>query len=101
MSEKSLQPIDYAKVISVTRLPGRPDGSPTVLDMLDGLSRLMDRAFQLPGTNIRFGLNSILLLLPILGDLIPTLVSAAIVAIGLHHYRVPRIVAARMVLNSL
>jgi hypothetical protein len=99
MSEQSLQPVDRATVLSVTRLPRRLE-TPTVLDLLDFVSLVMDRLFQVPGTRARFGLNSIFLLLPILGDIIPTLVSAAILTVGLRHYRVPRIVAARMVLNA-
>lgn len=99
MSENPLQPIERPTVISVKPVPRRPEG--TVLDLLDWLSLVMDRLFEVPGTRLRFGLNSVLLLLPVLGDIIPTLISAAILAIGLSHYRVPRIVAARMVLNSL
>jgi hypothetical protein len=77
----------------------RPINTP--VEFLDLVSLVMDRAFVLPGTNIRFGLNAFFLLLPILGDVIPALVSLGILAIGLNSYRVPRIVAARMVLNSL
>jgi len=70
MSENPLQPVDRATVLSFTRLPRRPEG-PTVLDMLDGVSLLMDRLFQIPGTRMRFGLNSILMMIPVLGDSIP------------------------------
>ncbi len=100
MSDQSLQPVDRATVISVTRLPRRPE-MPPLLELLDRVALLMDRLFEVPGTRLRFGLNSVLMLVPILGDLIPALVSAAIVMVGLSCYRVPRIVAARMVLNSL
>jgi hypothetical protein len=71
-----------------------------VLELLDWLSLVMDRAFQIPGTEVPYGLNTLLMMVPVLGDVIPTLVSVAILAIGLRHYRVPRIVAARMMLNS-
>lgn len=67
---------------------------------LDWISYVMDRLFEIPGTRLRFGLNSLFMLLPVLGDIIPTLVSVGILLIGLRSYRVPRIVAARMVLNS-
>jgi hypothetical protein len=100
MPEQSLQPVDRATVLSVKRLPRAPEG-PTLLDLLDRVSLVMDRAFEVPGTRLRFGLNTILMAVPLLGDLIPSLVGAAILAIGLSHYRVPHIVAARMVLNSL
>jgi hypothetical protein len=56
--------------------------------------------FAVPGTRLRLGLNTILLLVPVLGDLVPNVASGAILIIGLSHYRVPRIVAARMVLNA-
>jgi len=75
-----------------------PGQSPLV--MLDKLSFVMDRLFLIPGTRLRVGLNSILLLVPVLGDIIPSLASALILIVGLKNYRVPRIVAARMILNT-
>ena len=72
-----------------------------VLAMLDTLSFVMDRLVEIPGTKIRVGLNTLLLLLPVFGDGVSSLVSAAILAIGLSTFRVPRIVAARMMMNSL
>ncbi len=81
--------------------PSVPSDHAAKAALLEWLSYVMDRLFNVPGTRLRFGLNSILMLLPILGDVIPTLVSVAILLIGIQSYRVPRIVAARMVLNSL
>src|SRR5262245_55701654 len=69
--------------------------------LLEMISYVMDRCFEIPGTNFRFGVNSLLLLIPVLGDIVPTFISTLILIIGLTHYRVPKIVAARMVLNSL
>ena len=43
----------------------------------------MDRWFAVPGTRLRFGLNTLLLLLPVFGDLVPSAVSVAILVIGL------------------
>jgi hypothetical protein len=77
---------------------GRSSGQ-SPLTQLDRLSYVMDRWFAVPGLRLRFGLNTILLLLPVVGDLVPSLVSLAILVIGLKHYRVPRIVAARMMVN--
>jgi hypothetical protein len=71
------------------------------LALLEILSFLMDRAFEVPGTKVRFGLNSILLMVPLAGDLIASLVSLGILSIGLTLVPVPRIVAVRMLLNSL
>jgi hypothetical protein len=96
----SNQPITTRQPLHGEVLPG-PRQITTPVELLDFVSFLMDRAFVVPGTDVRFGLNAIFLALPILGDIIPGLVSLGILAIGLHSYRVPRIVAARMVLNSL
>jgi hypothetical protein len=74
-------------------------GQPPLV-LLDKLSFVMDRLFLVPGTRLRIGLNSILLLVPVVGDIIPSLASVLILVIGLKNYRVPRIVAARMVLNT-
>ncbi len=80
---------------------GGPLAHRTPLEFVEWLSFTMDRMWEIPGTQIRFGVNSLLLLLPGLGDLAAMAVSATILAVALGHYRVPRIVAARMVLNVL
>jgi hypothetical protein len=38
------------------------------IERLDRLSRLLDIAFVVPGTNIRFGVDAILGLIPVVGD---------------------------------
>jgi hypothetical protein len=68
---------------------------------LDQLAWLMDRAVQIPGTRIRFGLDALLGLLPVGGDVFTGVIQSAIVLIALHRYRVPRAVAARMAANVL
>jgi Domain of unknown function (DUF4112) len=40
------------------------------LARLDGLAKLLDVAFVLPGTNIRYGIDGIIRLVPVVGDLI-------------------------------
>jgi Domain of unknown function (DUF4112) len=42
---------------------------------LEALARLMDGAFVLPGTTIRFGFDGIIGLIPVAGDMIAGLVS--------------------------
>ena len=49
------------------------------LKRLDLIARLMDTAVRVPGTNIRFGADSILGLVPGLGDVAAALVALAIV----------------------
>jgi len=59
-----------------------------------------DDRFRIPGTNIRFGIDPILSLIPGLGDLASPLFTMVLLghAIG---WGVPRIVLARMVFNAL
>jgi len=68
---------------------------------LERLAWLMDRAFSIPGTRIRVGLDAILGLLPVGGDLLTGLVQAGLVLVALRHYKVPKLVAARMAANVL
>jgi len=64
------------------------------------LAKLMDTAFVIPGTKIRFGLDSIIDLVPGIGDVVGALV--AIIIIGrASHLKVPKIVLARMAGNIL
>ena len=72
----------------------------SVVPQLERISFIMDRLLEIPGTKMRFGLNSIFMFLPLLGSALPTAVSIGIVIFALCNYRVPRIVALRMVLNS-
>lgn len=63
------------------------EASPTYnaqLDQLDFLATMMDNAFFIPGTNIRFGLDSIIGLVPVLGDTITVAVSAFIISHAKH-----------------
>lgn len=48
------------------------------LSKLRKLSVLMDKAFLIPGTNIRFGVDSIVGLIPVIGDTLTVAVSAYI-----------------------
>lgn len=91
------KPPEVTPVVVLSRGPRRLEA----IDLLDGISHLMDRAFEIPGSNVRFGINSLLLFMPGIGDLIAGAISTFILLIGLTHYRVPKIVAARMILNSL
>jgi len=68
---------------------------------LEQLAWLMDRAFKVPGTQITVGLDALLGLLPIGGDVLTGLIQTGIVLVALLHYRVPRAVAARMMANVL
>ena len=45
------------------------------LARLDALAKLLDVAFILPGTNIRYGIDGIIGLIPVVGDIIATALS--------------------------
>jgi hypothetical protein len=65
---------------------------------LDALSSLLDTAFIFPGTNIRFGLDAIIGLVPGIGDAITTMISLYIVREA-RELGAPRHVVARMLMN--
>jgi hypothetical protein len=68
------------------------------LDALRGLKRLLDEAFRIPGTGIRFGWDPIIGLVPWIGDALTAILSCAII-VQAHHMRVPRVVQLRMLMN--
>jgi Domain of unknown function (DUF4112) len=45
------------------------------LARLDALAKLLDVAFILPGTNVRYGIDGLIGLIPVVGDLITTAIS--------------------------
>ena len=68
------------------------------LARLDALARLLDTAFAVPGTNVRFGVDALIGLVPGLGDVVTTAISLYIVrearALG-----ASRAVVGRMLFN--
>jgi Domain of unknown function (DUF4112) len=60
---------------------------------------ILDSLFRVPGTSVRFGLDSIAGLIPGFGDLASPVYTALILIEGLR-LRVPAVVQARMVLNA-
>jgi len=58
----------------------RPPVEFSQIDQLDTLAQLMDNAFEIPGTKIRFGVDSFIGLIPVLGDTISVAVSAFIMS---------------------
>jgi hypothetical protein len=65
---------------------------------LELLAALMDSAFEIPGTNIRFGLDAIIGLIPGLGDTLTSFVSLYILKAA-SQAGVPRITLLRMATN--
>lgn len=61
---------------------------------------LLDNRFRIPGTNVRFGIDPVLSLIPGFGDLASPFYTMLLLAYAIG-VRVPRIVLVRMVLNAL
>ena len=80
--------------------PGeRPSASvDDTVERLDQLSRLLDTAFLIPGTSIRFGLDALIGLVPVLGDLITTAMSSYLIYEA-RRLGISRLALARMVAN--
>jgi Domain of unknown function (DUF4112) len=66
---------------------------------LEGLAKLMDGAFVIPGTTIRFGLDGIIGLIPVAGDMIAGLVSTYLIWEA-KQLGAPRWLIARMFANA-
>jgi hypothetical protein len=81
-------------------IPGRP-GKPGDDALLEMIAWLMDRAFPIPGTKIRVGLDAILGLIPVGGDAITGLIQCGVVIAAITKYKVPKAVAARMIANVM
>ena len=69
-----------------------------VVERLDRLATLLDSALVIPGTNIRFGADAMVGLVPGIGDAITTALSAYIVYEA-HRLGAPRHLIARMIAN--
>lgn len=72
----------------------RKEISPAV----EALVELMEQRFKVPGTNLRFGLDALIGLVPGIGDFVGAVVGVVVVIEALRH-RVPLGVVARMLFN--
>ena len=75
-------------------------GRRAALDRLDLLATVFDTAFILPGTNVRFGVESLLRLVPGIGDAAASLLSFYLLYEA-RRLGVPRLLLARMLGNVL
>ena len=76
-------------------LPPTPD----TLEALRRYAVLLDSQFRVPGTNIRFGLDAIIGLIPGFGDISTPVFAALLLWQGVR-MRLPAVVQIRMVLNA-
>lgn len=68
--------------------------------MMALISHIMDNLFRLPGTNVRFGVDPLIGLVPGVGDGAGALVSLFLIGMSARH-GVPKIVLTRMGLNVI
>jgi uncharacterized protein DUF4112 len=77
----------------------RTESHARTLAALRKWSVLLDSAFRVPGTNLTFGLDPIIGLIPGLGDLTSPLF-AALLLVHAVRMRIPRVVQVRMLINA-
>ncbi len=70
----------------------------SALARLDALSRLFDVAFLIPGTNVRFGIEALLRLVPGIGDVAASALSCYLLYEA-HRLGVPPRIFLRMLIN--
>ncbi|HYP50388.1 MAG TPA: DUF4112 domain-containing protein [Pyrinomonadaceae bacterium] len=92
----------YENLQAATAAPSLPKRNAQqqvqIEESLETLSRYLDGLFRIPGTGWRFGLDSLVGLIPGVGDTATTLVSFYVLAAAVR-YRVPKITILRMALN--
>jgi hypothetical protein len=76
----------------------RPQSRRERIARMDALATLLDTAILIPGTNIRFGLDALIGLVPGIGDAVTTAMSLFIVHEA-HQLGAPAHVIARMLAN--
>jgi hypothetical protein len=69
------------------------------LRTIEQIARMLDSRFVIPGTRIRFGVDPILSLIPVLGDFITYLISGALIY-AMYNHGASRKVVIKMLLNS-
>jgi uncharacterized membrane protein len=76
------------------------DDEAQALQRLDALAQLTDTAFVLPGTDIRFGLDSVIGLVPGIGDVVSGLISSYLIWEA-RRLGVSKWILGRMMANTL
>lgn len=74
------------------------DDKRAALDRLDRFAHVFDTAFAIPGTNVRFGIEAVMRLVPGIGDAAASALSCYLLYEA-HRLDVPRPVFARLVAN--
>lgn len=72
---------------------------PPSMESFERIARLLDSKFEIPGTGIRFGLDPLLSLIPLLGDLITLVISAMLIQ-TMQKHGASRKVVVKMLINA-
>lgn len=78
------------------RQGGTPAASP--MEQLESLAWMLDSSIQVPGTRFRIGLDSLIGMVPVLGDIVGAALSSYILWVA-SSMGVPRVTLLRMALN--
>ncbi len=102
MSDKVPDRLDHGPALAPGSpgVTGRAANRARLLPWFRWWADLLDSRFRIPGTDIRFGLDPLLSLVPGLGDLASPAFTAALLAQVLYQ-RIPRVVVLRMLMNAL
>jgi uncharacterized membrane protein len=76
------------------------DDEDQAIQRLEGLAKLMDNAFVVPGTDVRFGLDGVIGLVPGVGDLISGVISSYLIWEA-RRLGVSKWILGRMMANTL
>ncbi|HEX6224368.1 MAG TPA: DUF4112 domain-containing protein [Chryseolinea sp.] len=82
------------KILRPRPIPNTPG-----MDWIERVARWMDSRFVIPGTNIRFGIDPLMSLLPIVGDLMTYIVSGMLIY-TMHNEGASKKVVIKMIFNS-
>jgi hypothetical protein len=85
-------------ITGITRIRQLTPAQEQRIAALRHLSRLLDSAYEVPGTTYRFGLDPIVGLVPGIGDLVSPLFTIALLWQS-HDLDLPRVVQLRMLFN--
>ena len=69
------------------------------MESIERVARLMDSKFEIPGTGIRFGLDPIFSLFPVVGDLVTLAISTMLIN-TMRNHGASREVVVKMLLNA-
>jgi len=83
-----------------TERPLSPDSIDQSLVHVEALARLMDGAFVIPGTTIRMGLDGLIGLVPVAGDMVSGLISSYLIWEA-RQLGAPAWLIGRMIANTL